>query len=134
MRKVVQINLLLVIILLLMSCKAHELINLDDTWVTEDLSFVITKYEDENDSFFVLTYIEGNHGTYTFELKNNKFKFFERERMGTPGNYTYVKTYLSESDLYFMMSYQVKTDTIQLLYVNIVTEPIVFNRIILEQE
>jgi hypothetical protein len=128
MRKILYITLLTILSFYLFACSDVEVMPLDGVWVSEDLSFEITLYEDDDDSFYVLTYLLGNAGTYTFDVENNQFIFFNRTRTGTEGNYIYHKEILSDEYLLFMMSYSPRSDVIKLLYLNIETEPIVFQR------
>ena len=128
MKKYIVYLLAIFFMVTIYGCSETELMPLDGVWVSGEISFEIETYEDEVAQFYVLSYLTGNAGTYTFDLTNNNFVFFERSRSGTPGNYVYHKTILKDSDLYFMMHYSARTDVIQLLYLNFETEPLIFER------
>lgn len=128
MKKSICLFMLSFFLLMIYGCTETMLMPLDGVWVSGEISFEIEIFEDEVDQFYVLIYKTGNAGTYTFDLDQNNFVFFERSRTGTEGNYTYHKTILKDSDLYFMMHYSARTDTIQLLYLNFETEPLIFER------
>lgn len=117
---------------LLISCSEPYIIELEGTWVNETTSFSIEKYQDDQDSFYVLTYLTGDYGTFTFDFKDYAFHFFIRRRIEVHGEFVYTKEYLSHQEVTFRMSYHVKTNKIHLLHLTLNAEPIIFSKLIEE--
>lgn len=129
MKKVYVMIFIFFTLAMLIACSEPYIIELDGTWVNGDSSFSIELYQDEYDSFYVLTY---QSGTYTFDFKDYAFHFFVRRRVEQQGEFVYIKEYLTHQEVTFRMSYHVKTNKIHLLHLTLNAEPIIFSKLIEE--
>lgn len=116
------------------SCSQAYHVEPEGTWVSENSSFSISNYQDDTDSFYVLTYLSGDFGTYTFNLDHYSFRFFIRRRVEQQGEYVFVKDYLSDQQVTFRMGYHIKTGKIHLIHLTMNAEPIIFTRQIIDED
>ena len=126
MRNYIFLLTIAIALLILASCSEPYTIDVEGRWSTGTITFEITSIDHEEGSYYELTYLYGDVGTYLFERDGIRFKFFEL----SSAQESYVRTYLGDMDIMFRMEYHIRTDTIRLMYLNFINEPVVFNRIV----
>ena len=117
--------MLFITVILLTSCSEPYTIDVEGRWSTGTITFEITPIVHEEGSYYELTYLYGDYGTYLFERDGIRFKFFEV----SSHQQTYTRTYLGDMEIMFRMEYHIRTDTIRLMYLNFISEPVIFSRI-----